>query len=365
MKWSLRIARIAGIDIFLHWTFIILLIWIGLSLLAPIQQSQPFGQFWFILLLFFFVLLHELGHALVGQRFGVKTSSITLLPIGGVANMERMPEKPWQEFWIAIAGPLVNLFLALVIGGILFVDGGLASLPFRPASPVSDNLWVNLLSVNLMLFGFNLIPAFPMDGGRILRALLALKFDRAKATTIAARIGQVLAMGFIFLGLFSNIWLMFIGIFIYLGAGAEASYEDTHSTLSKYIVRDALMHQHTILEGSQTIADAISQLLDGQEKEFLVADAGAIIGTLTRDDLIAGINTIGMDGQLDRIINRNVLALDPNLPLEEVFLRMSAQKLEICPVYENQQLIGVLNRENIIELAMIANARKKSQAFHP
>ncbi len=359
MKWSLRIARFSGIDVYLHWTFVLLVAWMGLSMFNA--GKEGLNYFGLVLLLFVFVLLHEFGHALVGQRYGVKTDRITLLPIGGVASMERMPEKPWQEFWIAIAGPLVNLIIAVSIGAYLLASG-------RPIGGLNDmaslsgNFVSDLLAVNLTLFAFNLIPAFPMDGGRILRALLSLKYDRVKATNIAARIGQVLAIGFVFASFYLNIWLMFIGIFIYLGAGAEASYETTHSVLSRFRVRDAIMRQHTILETHQTIAEAVVRLLDGQEKEFLVADDGAVIGSVTRDDLIAGLQKIGKEGLLEQIVNQALEPLHPDTPLEEVFLLMNQKKVEICPVYEENQLIGVVNRENIVELLMVNNAIRQNAA---
>ncbi|MBK8653613.1 MAG: site-2 protease family protein [Haliscomenobacter sp.] len=360
MKWSLRIARISGIDVYLHWTFILLLAWMGISLFNA--GKEGWNYFGLVLLLFVFVLLHEFGHALVGQRFGVKTDRITLLPIGGVASMERMPEKPWQEFWIAIAGPLVNLFLAACIG-IYFVASGQEVEGLNAVSSLSGNFASDLLAVNLTLFAFNLIPAFPMDGGRILRALLSLKYDRLKATNIAARIGQVLAIGFVFASFYLNIWLMFIGIFIYLGAGAEASYESTHSALSRFKVRDALMRQHTVLDKHCTIAEAVSRLLDGQEKEFLVSDNGEVIGSVTRDELISGIEKIGKEGSMGQIANPNLVILHPETALEDVFLMMNQKKVEICPVFEEDQLIGVVNRENIIELLMVNNALRQNVAL--
>lgn len=356
MKWSLRIAKIAGIDVFLHWTFLILLTWVGLSILTVKGSS---GIFWSLLLLFAFVLMHEFGHALMGKRFGVKTSSITLLPIGGVAAMERMPEDPRQEFLIAIAGPAVNFVLAILLGIFLYLT---EHLPDQPADlfRLTSNFWQNLLAINIVLFAFNLVPAFPMDGGRMLRAALSLKYDRATATNIAARIGQFLAIGFVFFGLFYNFWLMFIGIFIYLGAGAEASYESTHSVLSRYLVRDVLMRNHTIFDGQATIREAVQMLLDGQEKEFLVQENGQITGTITRDELITGLGQLGQEGAIHAITNRNLIYLTPEMPLEHVFMQMSQQKVEICPVVEGGQLIGVLNRENIIELVMVANAMKQN-----
>lgn len=366
MKWSLRIARITGIDVYLHWTFILLLGWIGWSTLAT--ASTPRGgmaMFWSFMMLFLFVLLHEFGHALMGRRFGVRTSSITLLPIGGVAAMERMPEKPREEFLVAVAGPAVNFVLAIIIASILFFTGQLQVSPSR-LFELGPGFLQNLLSINLVLFAFNLVPAFPMDGGRMLRALLALKYDRAKATVIAARIGQFLAVGFVFLGLYTNIWLMFIGVFIYLGAGSEASYEATHSVLARFKVKDALMHHHTVFDAGATIREAVQLLLDGQEKEFLVREGGELIGAITRDELIAGLGQYGQEGSIGAITNRNLLYLHPDMPLEQVFLEMNQRKIEIAPVVVQGQLIGALNRENIIEVLMVTNATqqgKKSPFF--
>lgn len=367
MKWSLRIARITGIDVYLHWTFIILLGWIGLSTLATARaQEGGAAMFWSFMMLFIFVLIHEFGHALMGRRFGVRTSSITLLPIGGVAAMERMPEKPREEFLVAAAGPAVNFVLAIIIASILFFTGKLQLAP-KHLFELGPGFLQNLLAINLVLFAFNLVPAFPMDGGRMLRALLSLKYDRAKATAIAARIGQFLAIGFVFLGLYFNIWLMFIGIFIYLGAGTEASYEATHSVLARYKVKDALMHKHTVFDAGATIREAVQLLLDGQEKEFLVRESGQLIGTITRDELIAGLGQYGQEGSIGAVTNRNLLYLHPDMPLEQVFLEMNQQKIEIAPVMDQDQLLGALNRENIIEMLMVANATQqgnKPDFFH-
>ena len=361
MKWSFRIARIAGIDVYLHWTFLILLGWVGLSTLGTAgRQEGAVAMFLTLVLLFVFVLMHEFGHALMGRKFGVKTSGITLLPIGGVAAMERMPEKPMQEFLVAIAGPAVNMVLALIFGIIVLINGQY-TFTIHNFFVLGPDLLPNLLSINIALFTFNLIPAFPMDGGRMLRALLALKFDRAKATAIAARIGQFLAIGFVFLGLFYNIWLIFIGLFIYMGAGAEANYEAAHSILSRFKVGDALMRNHTVFDAQATINEAVQMLLNGQEKEFLVQDQGQLIGTLTRDEIIAGLGQFGKEGKIGSVANPNLLFLNPNMPLEEVFMQMNEQKIEIAPVMEGTQLLGALNRENIIEIIMVANATPKSR----
>jgi Zn-dependent protease len=355
MKWSLKIARIAGIDVFLHWSFLVLLAFVLISSFSGGISSAHFEGFWFILLLFIFVLMHEFGHALVGQHYGVKTANITLLPIGGVANMERMPEKPWQELAIAIAGPLVNLALALGFLIYLAATRQLTNFQLLSGPDLEHSLSYNLFTINLILFGFNLTPAFPMDGGRVLRALLELKFPRHKATNIAARIGQLLAMAFILYGLFNNIWFVFIGIFIYLGAGAEANYEASRSVLAHYFVKDVIMHHFTLLQSDDTIDKAVKLLLDGSEKEFLVKENGIVTGSITRDNLITGLGHFGKDALLSEIMNRNLIKLRPNMPLDEAYELFSENQVEICPVLEEENLVGVLNRANIMEVLLIAN----------
>jgi len=220
MRWSLKLGKIAGIRIYLHWTFLILPLWVffndlgkGLGLPGAVQSVL------FVIALFGCIVLHELGHALAARRYGIPTRDITLLPIGGVARMERMPREPRQELWVAIAGPLVNVAIAAVLLLALVV------LQFVPARFHASQaaFLVPLLWANLFLLVFNLLPAFPMDGGRVLRALLAQRLDYVRATRIAARVGQVMAILFVIVGLkIQHPMLMLIGVFIFFGARNEA-----------------------------------------------------------------------------------------------------------------------------------------------
>lgn len=355
MKWSLKIARFAGIDVFVHWTFLILLGWI---LFSNLQSGQTFSEslmgVWFILALFGCVVLHEYGHALMARRFGVGTRHITLLPIGGIASIEKIPEKPSEELWVALAGPAVNVVIATLIALGFWVFGREGDW-LEITQPVqSSNFLSGLLVVNISLVVFNLLPAFPMDGGRVLRALLAMKMGRVQATEYAARIGQLLAIGFVFLGAMFNFWLIFIGLFIYLGASAEANYESTQSLIAGYRVSDVVMHQFTILHASSTIDYAVRLLLDGQEKEFLVEEDGQISGAITRDDLIRGLQQFGKEEPLSKVLNREILRLEHDMPLTEAYQKMNESKSRICPVYRHGELAGVLNQENIMELIMVA-----------
>jgi Zn-dependent protease len=362
MSWSLKIARLFGINVYIHWTFLILLGWIFLSSLGSGQNMQEalLGVA-FILTLFACVVLHEYGHALTARRFGVPTRRITLLPIGGVASLEKMPEKPREELLVAIAGPAVNVVIALL----LFIVMQVAGITF-PTEQLEDpsqislgNAFIpNLLAVNIILVLFNLIPAFPMDGGRVLRALLAMKYDRAKATAIAAQIGQFLAIGFVFLGFMYDFWLIFIGLFIFLGASGESRYETTRHLLTDLKVSDVLMHQFTEMDAWSPISEAIDTLLDGQEKDFIVTEQGDLIGTISRDDILRGLQEMGPAERIKRIVNTDWVRLSPDMELNEAYDLMNQRNLSICPVYNPEgELLGVLNTENILEAIMIERAR--------
>ena len=222
MKWSWKIGIFAGIAVYMHATFILLLGWIALSHWMQYKSLLPtLTGVAFIIALFLCVVLHEYGHALTARRFGIATRDITLLPIGGVARLERMPDKPNQELWVALAGPAVNVVLAALLGAYLFLTGH-----FEPVNQIGLTHGVfleRLLFANLFLVGFNLIPAFPMDGGRVLRALLAKRMEYLRATQIAAGVGQGLAFLFGFVGLFTNPFLVFIALFVWIGAAQEAA----------------------------------------------------------------------------------------------------------------------------------------------
>ena len=221
MRWSWKLGRVAGIDVFVHATFLILLVWTARAAYLPSGRSAAAASgVAFILTVFGVVVLHELGHALAARRFGIGTRDITLLPIGGVSRLERMPEDPRQEIRVALAGPAVNVVLAAgLYAGLVVLRTG----PFDRVSMMEGGFLARLFWVNVSLALFNLLPAFPMDGGRVFRALLALRMDRVKATEVAARTGQALALLLGFAGLFFNPFLVFIALFVWMGAAQEAA----------------------------------------------------------------------------------------------------------------------------------------------
>jgi Zn-dependent protease len=295
---SVRLGKFFGIEVFIHWSFWILIVWIFLMNLGGGREfKQGLSGVLFVLALFVCVVLHEFGHALTARRFGVSTKNITLYPIGGVASLEGLPEKPAQELLVAIVGPLINIFIAAILWIYLNFSG---QVPDWSAMQRSENvtdlpfLW-SLFFANIILAVFNLIPAFPMDGGRALRSLLWFWTDRARATQIAAGLGQFLAVIFVFLGFFYNFWLVIIGLFIFLGAGGEAAYEKTKAALTGLLVRDALMKKFTVLKPDDTLGRAVDALLNSQETEFVVADGetGKPVGLLTRNEIIRGLSEQG------------------------------------------------------------------------
>ncbi|MAT54106.1 MAG: peptidase M50 [Saprospirales bacterium] len=361
MKWSIKIGTISGIEIKAHWTFLILLGWVFFSHfnMGHALEEGLLGVV-FILALFACVLLHELGHALTGKRYSITTQNIVLLPIGGVANMEKMPEKPIQELWVALAGPAVNLGISIVLFFILKQTNGIPNMLDMNSHMSSSNFLFNLLIVNVLLAGFNLIPAFPMDGGRVLRAILAMKLDRTKATEIAALTGQFLAIGFVFLGIFSNVWLVFIGLFVFLGAGAESNYESTRSVLSKYSVGNILMKNYTILPSNEPIERAVEQLLNGQEKAFLISENDHIVGFITKDEIIKGLSELGKLAPLRNITQRNYPELTPQTKLDIARELMDKAGASFSPVFEEGKLVGVLDLENIAEVILVYKAGMES-----
>ena len=269
--------------------------------------------------------------------------------------MEKIPEKPMQELWVAIAGPMVNLALALLLFIYLSATSGFPSIETLKVLDASNFLF-GLFTANIVLAVFNLIPAFPMDGGRVLRALLAFKFERAKATRIAANVGQLLAIGFVFLGFFSNIWLVFIGVFIYVGAESEAGYEETKSALSGYAVKDALMRRFTRLHPTDPLRKAVDALLDGQEREFIVAEGDAVKGILTRNRLIQGLADYGDSSPVSNAMRSDFVTLRPDMALEKIYHEMLSAGCEVAPVYEAGVLLGIVDKENIEELLLVRKA---------
>jgi Zn-dependent protease/predicted transcriptional regulator len=304
--------------------------------------------------------MHELGHALTAKNFGIKTKDITLLPIGGLARLERLPEKPSEELMVAFAGPLVNLILAFITRLFIILPNTSEEVVAQLANGVNaDNFFLNFYLVNIVLALFNLIPAFPMDGGRVLRALLSYRLERHVATKIAARIGQTLAVFFVILGFYSNPFLIFIGIFVFMGAQIESEYTEKKYMLKGYKVRDVLMKQYPTIDYNQTLETAVKMMLDSQNKHFLVTENSIPMGTLNREQIIEALSKKEEITALSSIIDRNLILLQANELLEDVFELVYKHKSTLMLVIEDNQLIGTLDTENLLEFILINEVKAK------
>jgi Zn-dependent protease/predicted transcriptional regulator len=355
MKWSWKLTCIAGIDVYVHATFFILIAWIGLSYwLVDGSMAAVIAGVGFILALFGCVVLHELGHALTARRYGIRTQKITLLPIGGVASMERMPDDPKQEIAVALAGPAVNLVIAFGLWLWLLVSNAL--LQVDQLGLTSGSFLERLMILNLILAGFNLLPAFPMDGGRVLRAVLSMRMDRNRATQTAARVGQGLALWLGFLGLLYNPFLIFIALFVWIGAAAEAGMEQIKSTLSHAAVGRAMLTDYQVLSPDDPLSRAIELTLAGSQKEFPVLMDSDIVGVLTQDDLLKGLQARGEQARVGDWMQREILNADINEPLEKVLERLQDCHCPLLSVTEADRLAGIVNLDNIVELIKIQTA---------
>jgi Zn-dependent protease/CBS domain-containing protein len=363
-RWSLKIGSVRGIGVYIHATFLMLigyLIWANRSA-APADIALAIL---FVCAVFGCIVLHELGHAITAQRFGIQTRDITVLPIGGLARLERMPRDPRQELLIAIAGPAVNV----VIAGLLFLM--LAFIPHGAPAPDAEEApaaalgltglhgWGFLLTLaytNAALVVFNLLPAFPMDGGRILRAGLAYKLGYARATRIAAGVGQVMAGLFLVAGLMGNPMLVLIALFVFLGAQAEAQTEEVRWNINDLRVRDAMITDFLTLGIGSTLKDAADLLLAGSQQDFPVLDGERIAGVLARADLMRALATQGLSAPAAGVMRRDCAPVDESAPLPVVFDRMQQTTCPLVPVTRQGELVGMLTLENIGEFIMIRSA---------
>ena len=355
MRWSFKIFKLAGIDIEMHVGFPIMVAWFALSQGNSRDAMLTVGE---LLLMFGCVLLHELGHALAARRYGIATRKIVLLPFGGVAQLERMPEKPSQELVVALAGPGVNVILATGLAAFLLARGVTPEQAFANAE---QGLPEFLLLGNLVMLLFNLVPAFPMDGGRVLRSLLAMRLPYARATRIAAQIGQGFAMLFAIAGLFvlRSPLLVFVALFVFMAAGEERAVVATRTALSGLPVSAAMVTAFMSLETRHELQYAADLMLAGDQQDFPVLEGGRYLGMLTRSDLIRGLREQGPITPVGRLVRVDVEPIDASWPLERALQVMRAGRHAAMPVVMRGQLVGLLTLENVSELLMVQEARQR------
>jgi Zn-dependent protease/CBS domain-containing protein len=353
--WSLKLGRILGIDVYIHFTFLLLLGFIGVShWTAEGSLAAAASGILFFLALFGCVLLHEYGHALMARRYGIQTRDITLLPIGGLARLERMPDKPLQEFWVALAGPAVNVVIAAALAAGLTLTHSWQ--PVSSLTMTGGGFFERLLVVNLFLVVFNLLPAFPMDGGRVLRSLLALRLDYARATRIAAGIGQGMAALFGLAGLFGNPMLLLIALFVWIGAGQEAAAIEIKSSFAGVPVRAAMLTEFRTLSPQDRVGDATKLLLAGSQQDFPVVDGGRVVGVLTHRRLFEALRERGETAPVGQEMESEFRIADVDEPLDSVMTRLEPGCCTTLPVLRHGQLVGLLTAENVGEYFMIRSA---------
>jgi len=355
MKWSLRLGRFFGIDVFLHWTFLVFL-----ALIWYTTREAGLTFVAFFLSAFTCVVLHEYGHALTARRYGIGTHDITLLPIGGVARLEKMPDNPRQELLVALAGPAVNVVIAGILWGVCLATG------IRPLRDVHEVLHgrsaflVTLMWWNLVMVAFNMLPAFPMDGGRVLRAILAMKMNYAKATRWAANVGKVMAVLFAWYAIFGvgHFMLVVIAFFVWMGATQEAEMAEQKVALQGVRVRDAMITDFRRVGPDETAGTMAQLILQGYQTDFPVTFDGKVVGIVTWQDVIAGLN-VGHTVAVASFMRHPVPHCLPDEQLDDVIERMRAAGLPLLPVEDQGRLLGLATAENTVEFMHIRQALQR------
>jgi len=362
MPWSLTIGTILGTAVRIHVTFLLFLVWIWAAYYRQGGGAAAWEGVAFVLLLFLCVLLHEFGHVLTARRFGVKTPDITLWPFGGIASMERIPEKPSEELLVAVAGPAVNVVIAAVL--LLYLGATLDPANLTRIEDPAVSMAVKIAGANIFLVLFNLIPAFPMDGGRVLRALLAIRLGHARATALAASIGQGFAVAFGILGIFTNPMLIVIAVFVFLAASGEAGHAQLRAVARGAIVSDAMITKFQTLGTQASVDDAVAALIQTTQKEFPVVDgAGRLRGVVTRDLMIRALKQRGPDAPVIEIMETDVPTVAARAPLDSALKSLVEKGRSVVGVTDAQdRLVGIITAENIGEMMLVQSARPERRA---
>ena len=361
MSWSIKLAQVAGIPIKLHMTFFIILLlgawqWAGRS--SDPLVGAIFGVV-LMLALFLCVALHELGHSLMARRFGIQTREILLLPLGGIAQLEKNPDQPRHELLIALAGPLVNIFIAalLILVGLTpqvslltsLLDGQGLSVALSN-EPSLNNLLIWLVSANVSLVLFNLIPAFPLDGGRILRALLAMGLGYPLATRIAAGVGQLIAIVIGIYGLFSGTLLLaLVAVFIFVGASQETAVAASKVVLTTRRLGDAYNRHVITLQNGDRLSRVVDYLLTSYQPDFAVTFGKKLLGIVTREAAMQALASQPDDLYVSEIMNRDFVKLDADLNLDEVREQLGEKGVRVAAVYKGEEFLGLISAEDLQE----------------
>jgi len=363
MRWSIPIGRVFGVTLRLHVTFLLLLAWIGYEAFVVGGVSAAWWEVARVCLIFVCIALHELGHSVVAQQLDVEVRSITLLPIGGVAALRRIPENPWHEIAITLAGPMVNAAIAILL---LPFAGVPTLLEFASIPPGVIGLMRSLVAANMLLFAFNFIPAFPMDGGRLLRAVLALVLPYRRATAVAATVGQGIAalfvlagvMGWQILPLVPPLWLLIIGVFIFLGAEGEERMVRMRSLLNELEVEDVMSRDFAVLAPNATVADGLRMVYQTGQDDFPVMQSDHLAGLVSRAAMVDASNKLGSEIPVAEVMDTNLPVVSPRDKVANVYEEMLSEGHSSFPVLSEGQLIGLLSPENISRYMLVQSSLK-------
>ena len=350
--WSLRIGSVAGIPIRIHVTFWLLLIWV--AAMAP-SWGQPASMLIVVVAgLFGCIVLHELGHALTAKAFGIRARDITLYPIGGISRFENAGN-PRQEMVIALAGPAVNLAIAaaLTVPVVMLHRFPTLEQIDNGRTDILQSLWLG----NLLLGLTNLIPAFPMDGGRVLRGALASSIGMERATRAGATVGQALAIVLALVSFYyTNPWLLFIAFFIFLGAGGEAEMQRSIASTTGYHMRDAMVTRFETISHGDSLAAVVDRLLRTSQEDFPVTHGEQVLGLLTRRRLLAALASEGKEAIVAGVMERDFPRVTPDADLTKALELLKSKASGPLLVFEAERLIGMVTLDNLLEFLSVARA---------
>lgn len=361
-KGAITIARVAGVPIRVHWTFFVLLAWVfGAGFVGGGTLASATSRVAFVATIFACVVAHEFGHILTARAFGIRTRDVTLLPIGGVASLEKLPEKPWQELLVALAGPAVNVAIAAILIPVLVARGEFEPSSIGSVDAVNAQFVSSVAAINIWLVLFNMIPAFPMDGGRVLRAILAMGLGPLRATRLAALVGQVIAVAMAIAGLFLGLPLLLVlALFVFLGAGAEAASTQAREVLRGVAVREVMLTQFRVLSAGETLQAAVEELIANSQADFPVTSdgsaGGAVVGVLTRSGLVRALTERGPSALVQSAMTPACAPAHPGDVAREAYVRLQGERCPLVPVVEGGRLVGLLTAENFAESIMVRDA---------
>lgn len=363
-SWSIPAGRLFGVEVRIHLTFLFLLAFVWLTESAAHTAGAGPRGLALVGIIFGCVVLHELGHALTGMHAGVPAKAIILLPIGGVTLFDetRQPVLPGTLTWkrdvrVALAGPMVNLFVAFISGSILLAvapEIGVWQQPFV----TSLNLPRSLVWANAWLALFNLLPAYPLDGGRVLRAVLSRRMDPVHATRRAVFIGQAFAMFFMLVGMWKNTWLILIGFFLFLAAQLEERSAVFQSVLETVHLEDIMLREFATLSPADTLEDALDKAVHTLQDDFPVVRGGDMVGVISRQRILSALRSEG-NGYVQSAMNRLFDVAQKTESLASAFRKLNAHNTSLIPIVEDQHLVGIVTLQNLMHsMSVLAESRR-------